>query len=231
MNSCGVGVVIVAAGEGRRMGGRDKLFIPLLGRPAIAYSVQAFQDSPLVDRIVIVTMESGVARVSSLVDEQGWHKIEAVCIGGRRRQDSVRAGLERLLGTTWTIIHDGARPALSARVIEEGLREARETGAATAGVPVVDTMKRAGPDRLVVETLDRGGLWRIQTPQVFRTKMLHDAHRRSQDDVTDDAALIEKAGGSVKIFAGDPENIKVTTPADIAIAEAILKRRAEALAR
>ena len=226
-----VGVVIVAAGQSRRMGGQDKLFLPLLGRPTITYSVQAFHDSPLVDQIVVVAMESNVARMNSLVDEHGWHKIQAVCTGGRRRQDSVRAGLECVPDTAWTIVHDGARPVVSARIIEDGLREARETGAATAGIPVVDTIKRAGDGLHVMETLDRGDLWTIQTPQVFKTEMLHEAHQRDENDVTDDAALIEKAGGAVKIFAGDPDNIKVTTPADILIAEAILKRRAEALVR
>ena len=226
----GTGVIIVAAGNSSRMGNQDKLFLPLNGKPVITYSIQAFQDTPLVNQIILVTTENNRSQLQQLSDENEWTKITDVCIGGPRRQDSVRIGLERIL-STWTIVHDGARPVLSSRLIEDGLREAQETGAATAGIPVPNTIKRAGPGRHVLETLDRRELWIIQTPQIFRTEMIRKAHQKNDSDVTDDATLIEKIGGVVKIFEGDPDNIKVTLSSDVAVAEAILKRKARLLSQ
>ncbi len=127
------------------------------------------------------------------------------------------------------LIHDGARPFITPALIERGLDAARTHGAATAAVPVKDTIKRAGPDGLVLETLDRSTLWAIQTPQVFAYDLILRAHRTTDPgwDATDDAALVERAGHAVALFMGAYENIKITTPDDLLIAEALLKRQAQ----
>ena len=223
----GVGAIIVAAGSSRRMGDTDKIFAPVLERPLVSYSVQALHDSPLVDEIVLVLSASNVERGRVLVDESGWHKVREVCVGGKRRQDSVRAGLERLQHTGWTIVHDGARPCIDGEMVARGLAEARGSGAAVAAVPVRDTIKTADSDRVVSSTLDRDGLWTAQTPQVFRTELLSRAHRETREDVTDDASMVEALGASVRIFDGSNDNIKVTTAEDIPIVEAVLEARRE----
>ena len=169
--------------------------------------------------------------MSELVRSQRLQNVVAVCIGGERRRDSVRAGLKHLPHSDWTVIHDGARPLADCAMVENGLQHAAETGAAAAAVPVADTIKRATAEGLVEGTLEREGLWAVQTPQVFRTDLLKEAHEADSDDATDDASIVERIG-AVKLFEGDPANIKVTTPTDLAVAEALLKARAaRAMAR
>ena len=228
MNPAGtaVGAVIVAAGESRRMRGIDKILTPLAGRPLIAHAIEAFDDSPRIGRIVLVLSRNTLEGGRRLVDEGGWHKITDVCAGGERRQDSVRAGLELLSDVDWVVVHDGARPLVDADIIGRGLDAAAETGAAVASVPVTDTIKRAGPGYIVVNTPPREELWAAQTPQVFRRQVLADAHERVSEDVTDDAAMVELAGGAVKLFMGSYENIKVSTPEDLAAARVLLESRA-----
>ena len=217
--------IIVAAGASSRAVGLDKMFVPLMGRPLISYSVEVFNDCPLVGEIVLVMARSNLDRGRRLVEEAGWRKVSEICLGGDRRQDSVRRGMELVRHATLTVVHDGARPCVDANIITRGMDEVRQTGAATAAVPVKDTIKSVGPGNMVRETLDRDRLWAVQTPQVFRTDILHEAHKRVSDDVTDDASMIELMGGDVRIFTGSYENIKVTTPEDIQIAEAVLKAR------
>ena len=228
MNPAGtaVGAVIVAAGESRRMRGIDKILTPLAGRPLIAHAIEAFDDSPRIGRIVLVLSRNTLEGGRRLVDEGGWHKITDVCTGGERRQDSVRAGLELLSDVDWVIVHDGARPLVDADIIGRGLDAAAETGAAVAAIPVTDTIKRVGPGCIVVDTPPREELWAAQTPQVFRRQVLADAHQRVAKDVTDDAAMVELAGGAVKLFMGSYENIKVSTPEDLAAARVLLESRA-----
>ena len=218
-----VGAVIVAAGGSRRMAGVDKIMAPLLGRSLITHSLRVFNDSPLVSRIALVVSEHNISACRHLVAENGFDKVLRVLTGGERRQDSVRRALEVVKDTEWTIVHDGARPCVDGAMIETGLSEVRETGAAVAAVPVKDTIKRAGRDRIVTETLERDGLWAVQTPQVFRTELLVDAHQRISEDVTDDASMVERCGHAVKIFTGSYDNIKVTTREDVRIAESILR--------
>ena len=218
-----VGAIVVAAGESRRMAGKDKIFTQLMGRPFIWYSLNTLNSAPVIDAIVLVLPRENVARGWELVRLNGWHKVIDVWPGGERRQDSVRSGLDRLHDSEWIIVHDGARPFLDQRLIATGLREAQLTGAALAAVPVRDTIKSAGTDLLVTDTLQRDRLWAAQTPQVFQRDLLAEAHRRISEDVTDDASMIERIGGKVRIFPGSPSNIKVTTPDDLPIAEAILQ--------
>ena len=221
-----VGAIIVAAGRSLRMGGQDKILAPLLGKPLVLWSLRVFNDSAEVTAIVLVVSRENIERSRRLVEEHDLHKITDVCAGGERRQDSVRRGLEAMQDTVWTVVHDGARPCVDAAMITRGLEAARGQGAAVAAVPVKDTIKVAGPDRTVTETVDRKSLWVAQTPQVFKTEVLANAHRAVQSEVTDDAAMVEGSGGTVGLFMGSYENIKVTTPVDIAIAEAIIAGRA-----
>lgn len=220
-----VGALIVAAGASRRMEGLDKIAAPLLGRPLISYSLEALASHPLVNEVVLVLAPEKVEWGRGLVRDGGWERVQAVCAGGSRRQDSVARGLEQLSPCAWVLVHDGARPCLDGELILRGLEAARETGAAVLALPVADTLKRAGADGLVVETLPRDGLWAVQTPQVFRRELLEEAHLRVKETVTDDAAMVECLGHDVRLAQGSPANLKVTTVEDLALAEAILSLR------
>ncbi len=218
-----VGAVIVAAGRSTRMGGVDKTFAPILGMPLVAHTLDRFESSPQVDQIVLVLAEESLDRGRGLVQERGYRKVAHVCPGGQRRQDSVRNGLELLSPCDWVLVHDGARPCLDEGMLQRGLDAAAECGSAVAGVPVKDTIKLVSPDRMVHETPDRSLLWAAQTPQVFRYDLLLQAHRTYTEDVTDDAAMVEALGHPVKMFQGSSQNIKVTTPEDLVIAQVFLQ--------
>lgn len=207
------------------MGGVNKIYANLADKPLLTYTVNAFQECSLIDQVVIVLSEDKVEEGWRLVKEYGWSKVSDICPGGARRQDSVREGLERLSSCQWVVIHDGARPCLSADLIERGLEEARHTGAAIAAIPVTDTIKVVTPGFFVEETLLRQRLWAVQTPQVFRFDMISEAYRNAQGDVTDDATLVENLGYKVKVYLGSEANIKVTTPEDLVLAEAIIRSR------
>jgi 2-C-methyl-D-erythritol 4-phosphate cytidylyltransferase len=217
-----VGAIIAAAGRSERMGGRDKLFAVVGGKPLLAHTLIAFDVCRGVDRVVLVLSPENIERGRELVSEAGFGKVAAVCQGGERRQDSVCNGLEALASCQWVVVHDGARPLVTAGLIERGLEAAKETGAAIAALPIADTVKEVEPPGLIGRTLSRSQLWAAQTPQVFRYDILREAHQRAQGEVTDDAALVEKAGYRVKVFEGSSRNIKVTTAADLAIVEALL---------
>ena len=223
-----VGVIIVAAGKSQRMDHVDKIFAPLMGRPLISYSVDAFHSAPEVQAIVLVLSADNIETGRRLVADSGWEKVRQVCVGGRRRQDSVRCGLDWLTDLDWVLVHDGARPFVDPELVSIGLSQAMHNGAAIAAVPVADTIKSADAELRVTETLDRDRLWAIQTPQIFRRQLLEEAHARVTEDVTDDAAMVERIGGEVRIFAGAYHNIKITTSADLSIAEGILKGRVAA---
>jgi len=219
-----VGAVIVAAGSSQRMGGVDKMFAPLGGKPVLARVIDTFQKCKAIDQIVVVVSEQNLKRCQQLVGEQKWPKVIEVCVGGERRQDSVAAGLSRLSQCDWVIIHDGARPLVTVDLIERGLEAARETGAAVVAVPVADTIKIAGDNGFVQQTPSRRNLWAVQTPQVFRFDIISEAYGVAKDEVTDDASLVEQLGYRVKLYMGSYDNIKVTTPDDLVLAEALWQR-------
>ena len=218
------GVVIAGAGISQRMG-VDKVFVSLAGKPLLAWSVDVCQGCKQIDQIAIVLHESKLDLGRKLVAERGWSKVVEVCPGGDRRQDSVRQGLSKLKGCDWAIIHDGARPFLTLELIRDGLEAAQSTGAAVAAVPVKDTVKLGGSDLMVRETLNRKELWAAQTPQVFRFDIITKAHEQIKGDVTDGASMVEQMGYKVKLYMGSYNNIKVTTPEDLALAELIVKER------
>jgi len=218
-----VGAVIVAAGRSTRMGGVDKTFAPIYGRPLVAHTLDRFESSSLIDQIVFVLAEDSLEQGRKLVEERDYEKVAHVCAGGQRRQDSVRNGLELLSPCDWVMVHDGARPCLDDAMLQRGLDAAATCGSAVAGVPVKDTIKLITPDQMVKDTPDRSQLWAAQTPQIFRYGLLLEAHQTCTQDVTDDAAMVESLGHPVKMFLGSYENIKVTTTDDLVIAETFLK--------
>lgn len=218
-----VGAVIAAAGSSSRMGGVDKTFAPILGLPLVVHTMDRFELSPLVHQIVLVLSKDSIDLGKQMVQQRGYTKVTSVCAGGRRRQDSVRFGLEQLTACEWVMVHDGARPCLDDAMLQRGLEAAAESGSAVAGVPVKDTIKVVSMDQTVQETPDRSLLWAAQTPQVFRYRTLLDSHYACTQDFTDDAAMVESMGHRVKMFLGAYENIKVTTADDLIIVETFLK--------
>lgn len=217
-----VGAIIVAAGASSRMGAAgDKTLADLAGEPLIARTVDVFERCAAVDSVALVVSKRNRAAVAAIREEKGWRKTAPHALGGARRQDSVRAGLEALpKDCGWIVVHDGARPFVTPAMIEAGLEAARPTGAAVAVVPAFDTVKRVGPDGGVLETLDRAALRMAQTPQVFRRDVLERAHAEIADDATDDAAMAERIGVEVRTFDGARGNIKITTAEDLGVGEA-----------
>lgn len=221
-------VIIVAAGSSRRMQGQNKLWTPLAGRITLARTIDVFEASPLINTIVLVINAERLEDTSNLCHNEPWHKIAAIVAGGIRRQDSVRIGLDTLAtaepSCRWVMIHDGARPLISPAVLEAGFIKAQEHQAAIAAVPVKDTIKQVEHGQIGA-TLDRSQLWAIQTPQVFAFSLIHQAHHSpiANDDMTDDATLLERLGQRVAVFPGSYSNIKITTQEDLLIAEALLR--------
>ncbi len=225
-----VGAVIVAAGRSQRMGDIVKPWAPLTdasgrSRPLLAYPLATFQACPAVARIALAVAGDTIEHARVLVDDERFDKVCAVVAGGARRQDSVRAGLEALGPCDWVIVHDGARPLVTADLIERGLEEAKETGASCCALPVPDTVKEADEAGNVARTLDRSRLWLAQTPQTFRYDLLMKAHRRVEGEVTDDAALVESMSVKVRLYPGSARNLKVTTPEDLALVQALLREQ------
>lgn len=215
-----VGAIIAAAGSSKRMGGVDKIFAPLGGKPLLAWSVDTCQRCDLIQQIVITLNSSNLEQGRKLVRERGWSKA-SICLGGAQRQDSVREGLHQMKDCDWVIIHDGARPFLTVDLIQKGLEAAKETGAAIAGVPVKDTIKLTDNAGLITETLQRDELWAAQTPQIFKFDIVTAAYNKLTTEVTDDAAAVERLGYKVKLYMGAYNNIKITTPEDLALARVI----------
>ncbi len=204
--------------------GTDKTLVGVLGRPLVAWTLEAFDQSKAVDAIVVVGAKE---RLESLKDIAAGvtSKVMAVVAGGERRRDSVRCGLEAAGDCDYVVVHDGARPLVTPELIEAVLAGARESGAALCAVPVTDTVKRADERGFVYGTLQRAGLFLAQTPQAFRRDLLLRAHGEVVGDMTDDASMVEVLGEAVKIVPGSQRNVKVTTPDDLELVEALLRRR------
>jgi 2-C-methyl-D-erythritol 4-phosphate cytidylyltransferase len=218
-----VAAIIVAAGASRRMAGRDKLLAELGGKPLLVSTLNAFVNSPLVDEVVLVVSDPNLEHMKALCKQYKLEKVGSVVSGGARRQDSVAAGLREVAGG-WVLIHDGARPLITAQLITAVLSAAVATGAAVPALPVIDTIKQTEGHR-VVRTLDRHNLYNIQTPQAFRYEILQQAYRVSEIEATDDAQLVEQAGVTVSLCEGSYDNIKVTTPLDLDLARLLLNKR------
>ena len=223
--------VILGGGSGRRMGlERNKIFLNVRGIPAIVRAIAPF--TGLCAGAVVVAQESEMEEMQELISAFGLDRfVKAVVPGGSERQHSVWNGLRALPeDAEGVLIHDGARSLVTEDVIQRAIASVEAHGSGIAAVPVVDTIKRAAPDGQVIETPDRSSLYAMQTPQAFRLPLIVEAHRRAQADAflgTDDASLLEHAGMPVYLSEGDRENLKLTTPTDLALAEVILNMRAE----
>lgn len=220
-----IGTLIVAAGRSLRMGGQDKVMVPILGRPLISHTLKTFSQIPQIGRIVLMVSDKNLDSCTNLVLDEGLEGLVKVKIGGAKRQDSVRLGLDEMPDPGATIVHDGARPCVDSSTIARAINAVHRHGAAIAAVPATDTIKVISRDRRVASTIERDGLWASQTPQIFNTRLLKECHSTFCGTATDDAAMVEANGNVVNVFLGSYDNIKVTTPEDIDIAETILTRR------
>lgn len=222
--------VIVSAGLARRMEGIDKVLAPLGELPVLVHTLYAFQDCPAVDEIVVVVREDLLVEVGRLCREFVFDKVTKVVVGGMERIHSVQAGLREVRPDAALIaIHDGARPLVSQEIIRDTVARAAITGAAAPAIPLTDTIKREDGG-LTVETVDRSQLWAVQTPQVFEAGLIRAATQKALDDgevLTDDCGAVERLGMKVTLTSGSRENLKVTTPLDLILGEAILRARAE----
>lgn len=220
--------VIVAAGQASRMQGQDKILLELDGKSVIQLSIELFQAVPLVDEIVVVTSREKVGFLRSLCAAKGYDKVSCVTEGGESRVHSVMLGLDHVSKqTTLAAIHDGARPLATVEIITNTICKAMEYHAAAPAIAVKDTIKTA-KNHIVVDTPDRATLFAVQTPQVFDYDLLRGALQKALNEgtaITDDCSAVEALGMSVYLTAGSEENIKITTPMDVVVAEAILNRR------
>lgn len=216
--------VIVAAGSASRMQGIDKIMAQVGGEPMLLRTAQALSESEAIDRLVIVTRADLVLKVRTLC--AALSKLQAVVAGGDTRAASVLCGLDEVQ-TPLVAIHDGARPLVTRKMIDEAVAAAEVCGAAAPAVPVHDTIKVA-KDGVVLSTPDRATLFAVQTPQVFETEKIIAAIRAALErglPLTDDCSAAEFAGMEVRLTQGSEENLKITVPSDLTLAEAVLKRR------
>ncbi len=221
----GCTAVIVAAGTAQRMCGIDKMMTPLGGVPLLLRTVRALAASEKITDIIIVTRKELMQEARALCEQDAQGSCTVVA-GGSSRAESVLRGLEAV-PTELVAIHDGARPLVTVRVIEETIAAAAQYGAAAPAIPVHDTIKVA-QNGIVAQTPDRSTLFAVQTPQVFRTETIRTALQTALAKnltLTDDCSAMEAAGYPVHLTAGEEENLKITVPSDLILAEAILKRR------
>lgn len=210
--------IVVAAGAGSRLGGNiPKSLRPLGGKPLLLYSLFTLEACPAVDGVVVVAPSNHVESVRQLLQAHNVTKVVAVVAGGDERHDSVRAGLDACPAETeWVAVHDAARPFATSELFSTVIAAARQHGAAIAAIPTGDTLKRCVGER-IAETVSRDGIWRAQTPQVFRRTELTAALARAKTEgvhVTDDAEAMERDGRPAVVVSADERNFKITTPED-----------------
>ena len=224
-------VVVAAAGSASRMGGIDKQFAELMEIPVIVRSIRAFERSKLVDEIVVVTRPDQIPELGRMLDEFEVDKVKTILAGGQTRQQSVFAGVDACSERCGLVaIHDGARPLVDTQDIDRCIQDAAQYGAALLCAPVKDTIKRAAPDGTITATVDRQSLFAAQTPQIFRFELYRRARtaaERAGRDFTDDCQLFEHAGIPVHLTVGSDRNLKITTPYDLVVAQALLELEEE----
>ncbi len=222
-------VIIPAAGFGERMGATiAKQFLPLKGKPILVYTLERFQQCAEVNEIIIATQKSSMEQIEELLSEFQITKAVTPIPGGERRQDSIANALNYIHEQSEIIcVHDAVRPFIHLREITQTIETAKYFGASIVAVRAKDTIKKASTDGRVEHTLQRSSLWMVQTPQTFQRKILVDAYanaERNQLTATDDSYLVEKIGISPIIVEGSYDNIKITTPDDLLLAELLLQR-------
>ena len=227
-----IDVIVVAGGSGKRMKSSEpKQFMTLLGKPVLLHSLLPFQHSEMVSQIILVAPANELERCrNQIVDLYHLDKVTRIVAGGKERTDSVKAGLKALnSGGDYIAVHDGARPLIEVKIIEQVFNEAIRTGAAMLVKPVAETVKEVDDSGEVLRTISREKLRLAQTPQVFCAEWIKKAYDcfPANRQATDDACILEYAGYPVKTVCGNAANIKITTPDDLAIAEFILEQRSK----
>ena len=222
--------IVLAAGQGKRMHSKvQKQFLEIQGYPVLYYSLRCFQESPLIQDIILVTGEESISYCKEeIVQKYGFTKVSAVIPGGKERYDSVYAGLCECRDCEYVLIHDGARPFVTEEILKRGLQKVKETGACVIGMPSKDTVKLSDEEGYVKETPNRKCVWTIQTPQIFLYSLIREAHdsirQKDMSKITDDAMVVEQeTGAKVALAEGSYQNIKITTPEDMKTAEAFLE--------
>jgi 2-C-methyl-D-erythritol 4-phosphate cytidylyltransferase len=222
--------IVLAAGSGTRMKSEiNKHLLPLAGKPVIVRTLEAFQRCAAVNAIVLVTSAENMLAYQALIAEHALTKVGRVVLGGDTRQVSAHNGLRAAGDCDIILLHDGARPLIAQQEIEAVIRDAAEYGSAVVAVPAKDTTVR-GRDGFIETQLERSSLWQVQTPQGFKAVIIKEAYEAAVRDgvqSTDDTGLVTRLGGAVKITPGSYANIKITTPEDLAIAEALLRETLE----
>jgi 2-C-methyl-D-erythritol 4-phosphate cytidylyltransferase len=225
-----VTAIVLAAGRSTRMGGGpNKQFIELLGKPIVYYSLAALEECRAVDAVIVVRRPDCAQQAEQIVREFGFQKVVAFADGGVERQDSVWNGLEKCdPATDMVAVQDGGRPLVTPVLIQSTVASAQAHSTGIYASKVVDTIKEANEDKTVIRTVDRTKLWAVQTPQTVRLPLLREAYTKvfeRQAVVTDEAAAVESLGQKVHLVETAFLNLKITTPADLAIAEALLRQR------
>jgi 2-C-methyl-D-erythritol 4-phosphate cytidylyltransferase len=221
--------MIVSAGKGVRFTeGKKKQFFSLAGKPILAHTLDKFETCPLIRSILLVVGQEDMEYcIKEIIEKNKFKKVSQIVPGGKRRQDSVKNGMDALPKDTEVVaIHDGVRPFITKAMIEDSIRSAARFGAVVLAMPVKDTIKIAHPDGTVLKTLDRESLWQIQTPQSFQVHLIKEAYYQATNDGfvgTDDASLVERLGGKVHILPGSYTNIKITTLEDLLLANLFFK--------
>ena len=222
--------VIVAAGSSQRMGS-DKILMKLGPMPVLVRTVLAFQNNPLIDEIIIVTKMDKIEQIAKLCDDSGLTKVKMVITGGATRMESALAGVSAVRkGAKLIAIHDGARPLITQDVINRTVYAAQKYMSAVPAIPNTDTLKCVDADGVITGTVDRASTYRVQTPQVFEADLIKGALSKAVKDnlpITDDCSAMDRMGIKTHIVEGDNNNIKITTPNDLVIAEAIIKNRGD----
>ncbi|MCI9217463.1 2-C-methyl-D-erythritol 4-phosphate cytidylyltransferase [Lachnospiraceae bacterium 42-17] len=225
--------IVLSAGQGKRMEtSTQKQYLELEGKPIIYYSLKVFEDSQIIDDIVLVVGEGQKEYVcEEILNKYGFSKVRAVVYGGKERYDSVWQGILALTAQQgYVFIHDGARPFVDEDILNRAYDTVIRHGACAAGMPSKDTIKLVDDESFTVKTPKRKYMWVVQTPQVFESSLITDAYsklmREDSANVTDDAMVVEQMMKvPVKLFEGSYENIKITTPEDLEVASALLKRK------
>lgn len=225
-----ISVIVAAAGRGSRMKrAENKVFLPLLDRPILRYSIEAFLGRCDVAEVIVICAAHEQDEMEGFVEPYRAHKPVKVVVGGNERQYSVANALRAVdKKSELILVHDGARPLVTDEVVQSVIDSAREHRASIAAVPVKDTIKTVDGQGMVVDTPPRSTLYAVQTPQGFDAQLLFDAYARAEEDGflgTDDASLVERLGVRVAVAKGDYQNIKITTPEDLIVGEALLKGR------